>query len=177
MLNGHGDRGIPLKREPSGKHLIENDAGGIDIAARVDPAAPRLLRRDIVDGAQRLLRQRILSSGSQPGDPEVSHLDAAVPEDHDVLGLDIPVYDASAVGMGQGLHDLGNEMECLPPIEGRTLRLHILLESNAVDKFHHDIFHVGGTAHVINGHDIGMGQHRHSLGLIVEPAAELSVLC
>ena len=79
--------------------------------------------------------------------------------------------------MGQGLHDLGNEMECLPPIEGRTLLLHILLESNAVDKFHHDIFHVGGTAHVINGHDIGMGQHRHSLGLIVEPAAELSVLC
>ena len=54
---------------------------------------------DIVHRPQSLLGQGGLGGGHDPGDAEVGHLDAAVPEDHDVLGLDVPVDDPPAVGV------------------------------------------------------------------------------
>ena len=57
MLDGHIHRGVPLKGQAASEHLVEHHAGGIEIRAAVDPAALGLLWGDIVDGAQRLLRQ------------------------------------------------------------------------------------------------------------------------
>ena len=53
-----------------------------------------------MDGAQRLLGQS-LGGVFQAGDAEVGHLHAAVPQHHDVLGLDVPVDDAPAVGVAE----------------------------------------------------------------------------
>ena len=163
VLDGHGDRRVPLVGQAAGQHLIEHYAGGVDVAAGVDAAASGLLRRDIVDRAQRLLSQGRLRGGGQPGNAEVRHLDAAVPEHHNVLGLDVPMDDASAVGMGQRLHDLGDEVQGLLPAQRLPLFLHILLECDAVQQLHDDIFQIGGFAHVIYRHDIGVGEHRHGL--------------
>ena len=42
------------------------------------------------------------------------------------MGLDVPVNDAPAVGVAQGLGDLGDEMQGLPPVELVPFFLHIL---------------------------------------------------
>ena len=48
---------------------------------------------------------------------EVPYLDGAIPEQHNVLGLDIPVHDAVGVGVFQRLEDMGIE-------EGETVDIH-----------------------------------------------------
>ena len=83
--------------------------------------------------------------------------------------------DAPAVGVGQGLHDLGDEVEGLPPGQLAPLLLHILLEGDAVQQLHHDIVQLRGVGHVVHRHDIGVRQHGNGLGLVVEAAAELGV--
>ena len=174
MLDGHGYGAVALKGQASGEHLIQHNAGGIDIRARVDTVAPGLLRRDVVHGAKRLLGQCLPLVG-KAGNAEISHLHAAVPQDHDVLGLDITVDDAAAVGMAQAPHDLGDEMQRLPPVHAATA-LHILLQRDAVDQLHDDVFPVRIGGHVIHRHDVGVAQLRYRLGLIVEPAAEIRVV-
>ncbi len=111
----------------------------------------------------------------QEGDAEVRHLHRAVPEDHDVLGLDVPVDDAPAVGVAEPLHDLGDKVEGLRPVQ-LSPPLHILLEGDAVNELHDDIVHVPPAAHVVHRHDVGVAEHGDGLGLVVEPAAELRVL-
>ena len=140
MLDGHRNGGLSFKGQPSGEHLIKHHAGGIDVAAGVRPVAPCLLRRNIVDGAKGFLCQG-LGGIRQTGDAEIGHLHAAVPQDHDVLGLDVPVDDATAVGVAEAPHDLGDEVQRLPPVQLAPL-FHILLEGDAVDQLHDDIFHI-----------------------------------
>ena len=113
VLDGHGHGGLPLKGQPPREHLIEYHTGGIDVAAGVRPVAPRLLRRNVVDRPQSLLRQG-LGGIRQTGDAEISHLHAAVPQNHDILGLDVPVDDATAVGVAEAPHDLGDESAGTP---------------------------------------------------------------
>jgi hypothetical protein len=127
-----------------------------------------------VDGTQGLLGQG-LGGVFKARDAEVGHLYAAVPEDHHVLGLDVPVDDAPAVGVAEASHDLGDEVQGLPPVQLAPL-LHILLQRDAVDELHNDIFRVPSPAHVVDRHDVGVGQLGHGLGLRVKPASEVLVL-
>ena len=62
----------------------------------------------------------------EAGNAEVGHLDGAVLQEHDVLGLDVPVDDALLVGTLQGHEDLGGEVDSLLPADGALL-LDILL--------------------------------------------------
>ena len=129
-----------------------------------------------MDGTQGLLGQGAVSAGGHPGDAEVGHLHAAVPQHHHVVGLDVPVDDAPAVGVAQGLYDLGDEVQGLPPVQLAPLLLHILLQGDPVDELHDDVLNVSGAADIIHRHDVGVRQHGHGLGLVVEAAAELGVL-
>ena len=174
MLDGHGHGGIPLKGQPPGQHLIQHHTGGVDVGAGVDPVAPGLLRRDIVDGAEGLLGQGLAGVG-QTGDAEVGHLHAAVPQHHDVLGLDVPVDDAPAVGVAQAAHDLGDKVQRFPPVHAAPA-LHVLLQGDAVDQLHDDIFRLAAGGHVVHRHDVGVGQLCHGAGFIPEAAAEIGVL-
>ena len=176
VLNGHRHGGVPLEGQAAGNHLIEHHAGGVQVGPGVDVAAPGLLRRDVVHRPQGLLGEGAVAPGGHPGDAEVGHLHAAVPQDHDVVGLDVPVDDPPAVGVAQGLDDLGDEVEGLPPVELVPLLLHVLLQGDAVDELHDDVLQVGGAAHIVDGHDVGVGEHGHGLGLLVEAAAQLRVL-
>ena len=174
VLDGHGHGAVPLEGQAAGEHLIQHHAGGVDVAAGVDPVPPGLFRGDVVDGAQGLLGQG-LGGVLQAGDAEVGHLHAAVPQHHHVLGLDVPVDDAPAVGVGEAPHDLGDEVQGLPPVQLAPL-LHVLLQRDAVDELHDDIFDIAAPGHVVHRHDVGMGQLGDSLGLRVEAAAEVLVL-
>ena len=81
--------------------------------------------------------------------------------------------DPPAVGVAQGLGDLGDKVEGLPPVQLVALLLHILLQGDAVDELHDNILQLGGAAHIIHRHNVGVGQHGDGLGLVVEAAAKL----
>ena len=126
-------------------------------------------------GAQSLLRQG-LGGVFQTGDAEVGHLHASIPQHHHVLGLDVPVDDAPAMGMAQAPHDLGDEVQRLTPVQLAPL-FHILLEGDAVDELHDDILGIPAPGDVIHRDDVGMGELRDSLGFGVETTPEILVLC
>ena len=174
MLNGHRHRRLAVVGRMPCEHLIHDDAQGIEIGPEIDPAALGLLRGNIVHRAQGFPGQGTLGRG-HTGNAKVGHLYAAVLEDHDIVGLDVPVDDPAAVGMLQRLGDLRGKMQRLPPVENPLL-LHILLERNAVNQLHHDVVQIVGVRHVIDIDDIGMREHGDGLGLGMEPAAELGVL-
>ena len=159
VLDGHGHSGVALKGQPSRQHLIQHHAGGVDVGTCIDAVAPRLLRRDVMDGAQRLLGQG-LAGVCQACDAEIGHLHAAVPQNHDVLGLDVAVDDAAAVGMLERLADLCGEMQRLAPVHAAP-PLHILLQGNAVDELHDDVLRLTAGGHIIHRHDVGVGQLSH----------------
>ena len=127
-----------------------------------------------MDGADGLLSHSGLRGGGT-GNAEVRHLHAAVPKHHHVLGLDVPVDDAAAVGVLQRLHDLVDEVQRLPPVQAAAPLAHILLQGDAVDQLHDDELAAVHLADVVHGDDIGVGQHGNGLGLVVEAAAQILV--
>ena len=174
MLDGHRNGAVALKGQAPRQHFVQHHAGRINVRAGVDMLAPRLFRGDIMHGAEGILRhglRRVL----QAGNAEIGHLHAAVPQHHDVLGLNVPVNDAAAVGVLQGTHDLNDEVQGLPPVHLAPTR-HVLLQGDAVNKLHDDVLRVAAGGHVINRHDVGMGKLRHGAALVLEAAADLLVL-
>ena len=173
VLDGHGHRRFAVVGCTAGQHLIHDDAEGIQVAAAVHMAALGLLRGDIVYGAERLARQRVLR-GADAGNAEVRNLDAPVLQDHDVVRLDVAVDDAAAVCMLQRLGDLHGEMQRLAPVEPALL-FQILLERDALDQFHDNIVHIAGAGNIIHTDDIRVRQHRDRLRLGMETSAELLI--
>ena len=115
MLQSDGDGGFSLKGQPSGEHFVEDNARRVNVGARVGPFPLGLFRGDIVDRTQRLLCQR-LGGVFQTGDAKVRHFDAAVPQHHDILRLDVPMDNPLAVRVGQPAHDLDDEVQGFPPV-------------------------------------------------------------
>ena len=173
MLNSNGHSGITLKGQAARQHFIQHYTGGIDVRSGVYMLAPRLLGRDIMHRAQCVLRHS-LGSVLQAGNAKISHFNAAVPQNHYVLRLNIPVNDTPAVRVLQRMHDLNNKVERFPPIHLAPAG-HILLERNTVNKLHDDILGVRAAGDIIYGHDIGVGQLRHGTTLVSETAADLLV--
>lgn len=104
-----------------------------------------LLRGNIMNGAKCLLRHS-LRGIRKAGNAEIGDLYTPVPQDHDVLRLDIPVNNAPAVGVTETAHDLRNEMQRLTPVQLAPL-FHILLQRDAIDEFHHDVFGIAAPGH------------------------------
>ncbi len=77
--------------------------------------------------------------------------------------------------MGERLGHLRREMERFLPVE-EPLAVDILLEGDALDELHDDIFDSAGTAHVVDGDNVRMRKHRDRLRFRVEPAPEIRVL-
>ena len=174
VLDGHRDGRLAVVGRVAGEHLIHDHAQRVEVGAEVDPVALGLLGRDIVHRAQGFPGESGLGRG-HPGNAEVGHLDAAVLENHDVVGLDVPVDDPAAVGMLQCLGDLGGKVQRFPPVEDALL-LHVLLQGDTVDELHDDIVHIVRMGHVVDIDDIGMREHGDGLGLGMEAAAKLRIL-
>ena len=157
----------------AGQHLIHHHAQRIDVASGIRAVSSGLFRRDIVDGADGLAVILVYFI-FQRGNTEVAHLDGAVPEQHNVLGLDIPVDDAPLMSVGKGLCDLLGKMQRLLPGE-HAPPVHILLEGDAIDQFHNYVFDVITMAYIIHGDDIRVGKHGYGLRFRAETPAEFLV--
>ena len=93
--------GVTAERRPPREHLEEHDAGGVEVGARVDRLALRLLGREVRRGAEdrRGLRDGRRRVGYRAGDAEVHDLHLAGRGDHDVARLDVAVHHSGPVGV------------------------------------------------------------------------------
>ena len=114
-----------------------------------------------------------------PGDAcnaKVHHPQLAIIQQHDILGLDVPVDDAVAVGMLQRLEDLGDEMHRLPAGQFAPALVQVLAQGHAVHIFHYDVLQLVCDRYIVHFYDIGVIQKRNSLGLVLEPAHQIRVV-
>ncbi len=163
----HG--GVAGEGRPPDRHLVEDDAERVDVAAGVDALAFGLLGREVRgrahDGAG--LGEALLGVDG-PGDAEVGDLDLAVGGDQHVARLHVAVHDAVAVGEGKGRRDAGAD---LGDLVGRQL-LRVAQDGReraSVDVLHHDEVDAVVLAPVEDGDDVGVGQVGGGLGLPAEP--------
>ena len=125
-----------------------------------------------MDGADRL--SAFLHLVLQRRDAEVGDLYGAVLEKHDILRLNVAVDYAAAVRMGKRLCYLLCKMQRFLPAY-RAALVHILLERDAVYKFHDYVFDIVAVADVIHGDYIRMREHGDSVRFGAEAALELLV--
>ena len=123
-----------------------------------------------------LVAHHLALGAGETGDAEVHDLDLAVGQQHDVLGLDVPMDHAFPVGMIQGIQNLLGEMHHLFPGEGLAPPGHVLLQGDAVDVFHHDVLELVGDRHIEHLHDARVVQNGDGLGFILEPVDQLRIL-
>src|SRR5688572_16248318 len=98
---------------PSCKHLVRQHAERVDVGAMIGARIRRsLLWRHVrrrSEGAPDLgecgVRRIRASSSDRLGDPEISNHCAAA-GDHDVVRLDVPMYDAVVMRIGERLGDV-----------------------------------------------------------------------
>ena len=174
MLNGNRNRRITVIGRSSCHHFVHDRTQRIDIRTAVYPAALCLLGRNIVHRAKGFLSQSI-ALGHHPGNTKVRHLYGAVLQHHHIVRFNIPVNDATAMGMLQCLGDLDGKMQGLLPVQ-HTLFLHILLQGNTLDQLHNDVVRHHRGGHIVNRNDIGVAEHGNSLAFRMETAAEILVL-
>ena len=89
--------------------------------------------------AHRLAGQHLVICPGNAGDTEVHHAQLAVIQQHDVLGLDIPVDNALFMGMLQCAQNLHRKMNGLFPAH-LGLLIQVLLQSDPVNIFHNNNF-------------------------------------
>ena len=171
----HRDGVVRHKGQLAGEHLVEHDAHRVDVRLIGDIVAAGLLGGDVVHRANGLVGHGLGLALEEAGNAEVGHLDGAVLQEHDVLGLDVPVDDALLVGALQGHEDLGGEVDSLLPADGALL-LDILLQGDAVDKLHDDVLDLVAKADIVHLDNVGVVEHRDGLGLIAETAQEIAVV-
>ena len=138
MLVRDGNRVFAAERRLAGEHLEQHDAGRVEVAARVDAFAARLLGREILRGAHdgAGLGDGCGRLGDRARDPEVHDLDLAVAGDHDVARLDVAVHDPGAVRVLERGQDLAGDPHGL--VFGQRALGDDVFEQSAVDVLHDD---------------------------------------
>ena len=188
-----GDEAVGVERAQPGEHLVEHHTDGIEIGARIDGLAERLLGRHVVGraedhphlrerlGAARHLRGRAGGGegvGVQLGDAEVEdlhHLDAVLAlHEHDVLGFEVPVHDADVVCARQAGRDLPRDAN---GPRGLDRRVEQLAEARPGDVLQHEEEGpLRRPPEVGRGHHVRMIDVGRSDGLALEPGDDLRVL-
>ncbi len=94
----HRDERVAIERHLPGQRLIEHDAEAVEIGSPVERMMQRLLGREIVRGAHHRLGTRQLRCPRGAGDAEIRHLGDALGMEQDIMRLDVPVDEATAMG-------------------------------------------------------------------------------
>jgi hypothetical protein len=179
VLVGHAHRRVALERRTPDQQLVEQAAGGVDVAAGIDRLTAGLLGGEVLGGADhgRGLGHRGRGVGDGPGDAEIHHLDLTGGGQHHVGGLDVAVDDAGLVAVAQRVqHSLG-ELERLLGLD-LPAGAQDLAQGVAVHQFHDDVGHldaggrIGLLAGVVDRDDVGVVQPGGGLGFAAEPPLE-----
>ena len=193
VLHRDLERRIARERHLPGEHLVEHDADRVEIGGLVDRRAARLLRREVLRGADDRADLGHLA-GAGPRDPEVRHLDPPLASDEDVVRLDVAVDDPVPVRGAECGEDLAGVVDRdldrgLPAGDDQ------LLQRAPVEELHRDVVGALGLAAVVDRDDVRMREpggvlrlapealHERVVGRVAvvedldrDPAAELLVL-
>ena len=164
---------VAIERQLAGEHLIHDDAERINVAPAVYRQTTRLLRRNIMHRTNRFVFH-IGHFRLKVRNAKIRNLDDPVFHYEDVLRLDVPVDNALAVRVAERPCDLQGKIYRLRRVQ-RAMLLEILLERDAVDQLHDNVFHVIGAAHIVYSDDVRMAQLGDRLRFRLEAAAELLV--
>ena len=161
------------KRRSAHEQVIERAAERVDVGTAVGlVAVAGLFRRKIVGRPEDLLivfageRGRLIIVAERQ--PEVENLHRAAPVEDQVCRLDIPVHDSFLVGMMEALRRLADKVSGIPHVEPPLL-LHLRMQVDAVDIFHHDEVDRAGVIEVERTGDVLMAQPKSGLRLALEP--------
>src|SRR5215213_396101 len=115
--------GRGLKRHAARHHLVEQDAERPDVGALVGVARRELFGREVFDGADDVAGLRERGARAALRDAEVEELDLPLRAYLDVVRLDVAVYDAVRVDVGDGGHHRREDAQRLPGRQ-RAVRAH-----------------------------------------------------
>ena len=175
VLHDDLERGFALKRQLAGQHFVHHHAERVQVGAVVNFAALGLLRRDIVHRADGLLHHTGLLRGSERGNAEIGQLCRTVPQDDNILRLNVLMDDAARVCVHECAGNLLSEENGLLPRQ-MALALQILLEGDALNQLHNDIIRSVLAADVEHGNNIVVAQLGNGARLNGEPLADIRVL-
>ena len=164
-------RRLAVKRGSAGEHLVQHDTEAVDVRPVVGPLAGRLLRAHVLRRADhhplggQLRRGRIVG---RLGDPEVGHEHVSGGIEQDVVGLDIAVDDALAMGVREGVRNLPRNARRVA--DGQALvALQELAQRRAVHAPHRDVEDlVPVPANLVDLHDVRVLEPRDSARLAHE---------
>lgn len=168
--------GCGVERQLTSEHLEQNHADRIDVGGWRRSAATGLLRREILgrppDDIRLLIR---MDGGESPGDAEISHLDALVRRDEDVMRFKVAVNQASPVGISYSGAYLDDQLEGF--LDGKTTAIaEKAFQVGARNPFHNQEEPAGVQAKIVDGDNIWVGKIGGGLGFLVESQAEFLVL-
>jgi hypothetical protein len=109
-----------------------------------------------------------------PRQPEVDDARAPVLADEDVLGLHVAVHDARVVRGGEATADLQEHAHDLPPRAGGLAEP--AAQRGTLDELHRDVDATRVGAHVVDRHDVRVGDARERLRLTEQPLARRGAL-
>ena len=159
----------------AGQQLVDHHPQRVEVRTGVGRLAVDLFGRQVLDGARhRAFGLADVGVGEGVSQSEVGNLHRAIRGDQDVLGLDVAVDDAVAVGMVQGCQHLEGDLGHLGRLQPAVLQQH-RPEVRPPDELHdHEIRAVGG-APVVHVDDVGVVQHGGGPGLPAEAIDEAPV--
>ena len=103
LLRGHYlEAAFALEGRVSRDYFVEDDAGGVDVAAGIGgEIAEYLLRRHVTGRAGELPGLRLAWAGKRAGEAEIGEFDRAAGPNHHVFGLDVAVDDSVGMRIAQ----------------------------------------------------------------------------
>ena len=111
------------------------------------------------------------------GEAEVGDLHPALAVEEDVGGFDIAVDDAVVVGVGEGVEDVGGDVDGLLLGEFPAVVLEVLVDVHAIDELHDEVeLAVRGFPEVVDRDDRGVVEVGHRLRLALEACDEVHLV-
>ena len=134
-MRGDLQGGFVSPRHSTGEHLVEHDANGVQVGARVSFGGQSDLGRDVGNRSQHVARGEHRPFRDRASQAEVGDLRGAIGGNKNVLGFDVAVDDAHAVGCAQSFEDVGRVAQCLRNRE-RALGIQEFAQIGPIDELH-----------------------------------------
>jgi hypothetical protein len=183
----HGfNRRFALECAPSGESLEQDYTETEDIRSRIDGEPAHLLGRHVAGRAHHhagLRREhfggragRVRTGGlrrQQFGEAEIQDFQPAVFGEEEVLGFQVPVYDALGMSRGEpagGLHRVVNRFTRRDGSPAQAVA-----QCFAFEQFFDDVDRPVFATDIVNGDDIRVVQRARGAGLLLEARAALGI--